>query len=113
MQHLGKPKLPSSDSIKPSRSKLRRTSKDHADQHSPTANEVFRDIPTDPSMRLDEFWSCFPDAGMPDFDGDFMFDIDGEVAPLGTLETAPFNFGTDLTSGLDDFSILPEFTDIG
>ncbi|EYU39926.1 hypothetical protein MIMGU_mgv1a0000691mg, partial [Erythranthe guttata] len=115
LQHLGKHKLPFAESGKPSKSKQRKTSKDQnsTDQHSVTANEVFRDMPAvqaDPGTRFDEFLTCFSDA---EFVGNFLLDVDGEVASVGNLETAPFDLGTDLTSELDDFSMLPEFTDIG
>ncbi|KAL7138579.1 hypothetical protein ABFS83_10G173600 [Erythranthe nasuta] len=115
LQHLGKHKLPFAESGKPSKSKVRKTSKDQnsTDQHSVTANEVFRDMPAvqaDRGTRFDEFLTCFSDA---EFVGNFLLDVDGEVAPVGNLETALFDLGTDLTSELDDFSMLPEFTDIG
>ncbi|KAI3472143.1 hypothetical protein Pfo_029631 [Paulownia fortunei] len=118
LQHLGKHKLPVSDLVKPSKSKLRRTSKDHTDLHCLTASEVFQHMPvmpTDPNMRFDELSSCFSEAGMLEFefDSNCLLGMDGEVASLGTLGMVPFDFGPDLTSGLDDLSILPEFTDIG
>lgn len=114
LPYLGKHKVPVSESVKPSKSKLRRTSKDHTDSHYLTATEVFQHLPVmpiDPSLRFDEL-SSFSEAGIHGFDSTWLLDMD-EVAPLGTSGVVPFHFGPDLTSGLDDLSTLPEFTDIG
>ncbi|XP_011075153.1 protein PHOTOPERIOD-INDEPENDENT EARLY FLOWERING 1 isoform X1 [Sesamum indicum] len=117
LPYLGKHKLPVPDSVKPSKSKLRKTSKDHTDLHCLTTSEVFQPmplIPADPpSMRFDEFSACLPEAGILEFDSNCFLDMGSEVTFLDTPRVVPFHFGPDLTSGLDDFSILPEFTDIG
>ncbi|KAL0339576.1 UNVERIFIED_CONTAM: hypothetical protein Sradi_4474400 [Sesamum radiatum] len=117
LPYLGKHKLPVPDLVKPSKSKLRKTSKDHTDLHCLTTSEVFQPmplIPADPpSMRFDEFPSCLPEAGILEFDSNCFLDMGCEVTFLDTPGVVPFHFGPDLTSGLDDFSILPEFTDIG
>ncbi|KAL0404989.1 UNVERIFIED_CONTAM: protein PHOTOPERIOD-INDEPENDENT EARLY FLOWERING 1 [Sesamum radiatum] len=117
LPYLGKHKLPVPDLVKPSKSKLRKTSKDHTDLHCLTTSEVFQPmplIPADPpSMRFDEFPSCLPEAGILEFDSNCFLDMGSEVTFLDTPGVVPFHFGPDLTSGLDDFSILPEFTDIG
>ncbi|KAK4404937.1 protein PHOTOPERIOD-INDEPENDENT EARLY FLOWERING 1 [Sesamum angolense] len=117
LPYLGKHKLPVPDLVKPSKSKLRKTSKDHTDLHCLTTNEVFQPmplIPADPpSMRFDEFPSCLPEAGILEFDSNCFLDMGCEVTFLDAPGVVPFHFGPDLTSGLDDFSILPEFTDIG
>ncbi|KAG8371865.1 hypothetical protein BUALT_Bualt12G0007400 [Buddleja alternifolia] len=106
LQSLGKHKLPLSDSLKPSKSKLRKTSKVNTDLHS----EVFQPmpvVPPNPVMRFDELLSFFPEAENIEFDSNSLPDVDGEVASLDTLENVPFDFGQD------DWSILPDFTDIG
>ncbi|KAL0359443.1 UNVERIFIED_CONTAM: protein PHOTOPERIOD-INDEPENDENT EARLY FLOWERING 1 [Sesamum angustifolium] len=117
LPYLGKHKLPVADLVKPSKSKFRKTSKDHTDLHCLTNSEVFQPmplIPADPpSMRFDEFPSCLPEAGILEFDSNCFLDMGCEVTFLDTPGVVPFHFGPDLTSGLDDFSILPEFTDIG
>lgn len=116
LPYLGKHKLPVPDLVKPSKSKLRRTSKDHTDLHCLTTSEVFQPMslmPTDPSMRFDEFSSCFPEAGILEFDSNSLLTMGNEVTSLDTKGVVPFHFGPDLTSGLDDLSILPEFTDVG
>ncbi|KAK6124620.1 hypothetical protein DH2020_041634 [Rehmannia glutinosa] len=114
LQNLGKHKLPISDLGKLSKSKSKKTNKGHTDSQCLTASEIFQHtavMPTDPTMGFDELSSCFSGAGI--LESNWLLDVDGEVDCLGTLGFAPFDFGADLTSDLDDLSILPEFTDIG
>ncbi|KAL0452991.1 UNVERIFIED_CONTAM: protein PHOTOPERIOD-INDEPENDENT EARLY FLOWERING 1 [Sesamum latifolium] len=117
LPYLGKHKLPVPDLVKPSKSKLRKTSKDHTDLHCLTTSEVFQPMPLippdPPGIKFDEFPSCLPEAGILEFDSNCFLDMGSEVTFLDAPGVVPFHFGPDLTSGLDDFSILPEFTDIG
>ncbi|KAH6817090.1 SNF2 domain-containing protein / helicase domain-containing protein [Perilla frutescens var. frutescens] len=115
LPYLGKHKLPVSESAKPSKTKLRRTSKDQTDPRNLTSTEVFPNlplIPTDLSLRLDDLSSSFSEAGILEFDYNTLLDID-EGAPMDMSGLVSFNSEPDLTSGLDDFSQFPEFTDIG
>ncbi|KAL6522407.1 Pharynx and intestine in excess protein 1 [Orobanche minor] len=114
--NLEKHKLPVSNLLKPSKSKSksksRRVIKEHSDLqlHSLTAREVFQQVaftPTGPTPGFDELSSIFPEAGM--LESDWLLDVDG----MSTLITAPFDIGSDFTSGLEDLSSLPEFMDIG
>lgn len=114
LPYLGKHKLPVSESIKPSRSKLKRTSKDQTDPYTLASTEVFQIlplVPTDPSLRFDDF-SSFPEAEILEPDGTGLVDMD-EGALLDMSSLVSFNFEPDVTSGLDDLSKFPEFTDIG
>ncbi|KAL2464783.1 Protein PHOTOPERIOD-INDEPENDENT EARLY FLOWERING 1 [Forsythia ovata] len=118
LQYLGKHKHPVSDSTKPSKSKLRRTAVDATDVHQITAGPVVQPMakpPADLDVRLDgEFSSYMPVVEAPYFDNDCVFDMDGEVVPtLDSLGMVPFDFGPNLISGIDDWSTVPEFTDIG
>ncbi|KAH6818225.1 SNF2 domain-containing protein / helicase domain-containing protein [Perilla frutescens var. frutescens] len=115
LPYLGKHKLPVSESVKPSKTKLRRTSKDQTDPRNLTSTEVFPNLPlmpTDLSLRLDDLSSSFSEAGILEFDYNTLLDVD-EGAPLDMSGLVSFNSEPDLTSGLDDFSKFPEFTDIG
>lgn len=115
LPYLGKHKLPVSESIRPSRSKLKRTSKDQTDPYTPTSTEVFQNlplVPTDPSLRFDDFSSSFAEAEILEPDSTGLLDMD-EGALLDMSGLVSFNFEADVTSGLDDLSKFPEFTDIG
>lgn len=115
LPYLGKHKLPVSETVKPSKSKLRRTSKDQTDPHNLTSTEVFPNLPlmpTEPSLRLDDLSSSFSEAGILEFDYTGLLDTD-EGASLDMSGLVSFDSEPDITSGLDDLSNFPEFTDIG
>ncbi|KAL3637272.1 Pharynx and intestine in excess protein 1 [Castilleja foliolosa] len=112
--NMGKQKPPHSDSLKPSKSKSRRPSKEQTEHHSLTAREVFQQtaaIPMAPTSTFDDFSSCFSEDGM--LESNWLLNVEDEVDGLATLGMIPFDFGSDVTSGLEDFSVLPEFTDLG
>lgn len=109
LANLAKQKLPVSESTKPSKSKLRRPQKHHADPHNLTTTEVFQTLPlmpTDPNLRFNDLSSSFSEDGILGFNPD-------EDSLLDMSELLSFNYEPDITSGLDDLSNFPEFTDIG
>ncbi|GER25917.1 helicase [Striga asiatica] len=111
---LRKNKLPVSDMLKPSKSKSRRVTKEPSHAHSPTSREVFQQMgltPDDPFSDFDELSSFFPQARM--LESDWLLEMDGDILSSGNLGATSFDIGPDLNSGLEDLSVLPEFTDIG
>ncbi|CAI9765682.1 unnamed protein product [Fraxinus pennsylvanica] len=116
-RYLGKHKHPVSDSTKPPKSKLRKIAVDATDVHQITAGTVLEPMAkplADLDVTVDGVSSYMPAAETPSFDNNCVFDMDGEVVPtLDSLGMVPFDFGPNLISGLDDWSTLPEFTDIG
>ncbi|CAA2954562.1 PHOTOPERIOD-INDEPENDENT EARLY FLOWERING 1 isoform X1 [Olea europaea subsp. europaea] len=117
LQYLGKHKHPVSDSTKPSKTKLRKTAVDATDVHQITVGPVLQPM-AKPSADFDVWHggvssSCMPVVESPYFDNTCVFDLD-EVAPtLDSLGMVPFDFGPNLISGIDDWSTVPEFADIG
>lgn len=116
--YLGKHKHPVSDSNKPSKSKHRKIAVDATDVQQITAGTVFEPmvkLPAALDVTLDGVSSSYmPGAETLSFDNNCVCDMDGEVVPtLDGLGMVPFDFGPNLISGLDDWSTLPEFTDIG
>ncbi|CAA3015086.1 PHOTOPERIOD-INDEPENDENT EARLY FLOWERING 1 isoform X1 [Olea europaea subsp. europaea] len=116
--YLGKHKHPVSDSTKPSKSKHRKIAVDATDVQQITAGTVFEPmvkLPAALDVTLDGVSSSYmPGAETLSFDNNCVCDMDGEVVPtLDGLGMVPFDFGPNLISGLDDWSTLPEFTDIG
>lgn len=116
---MGKHKVPVSESVKPSKLKSRRTSKDQTEDQTDsqhlTSTEVFQNLalmPADPSLRFDDSSSSFSEVGILGFDGTSLLDMDeGSLSDMMGLVSS--NYEPDLTSGLDDLSNFPEFTDIG
>ncbi|XP_073067062.1 protein PHOTOPERIOD-INDEPENDENT EARLY FLOWERING 1-like isoform X1 [Primulina eburnea] len=113
---IGRQKLLVSESVKPSKSKLKRTGIESADLNCLTASQVFQPLPltvSDSSPNFDEFSSFFHDGGV-ECDNEYLLGTDNEIASLGsTLGIDSLEIWPDLTSELDDWSLLPEFTDIG
>lgn len=109
LPNLAKQKLPVSESTKPSKSKLRRPQKHLADPHNLTTTDVFQTLPLmlpDPNLRFNDLSSSFSEDGILGFNPD-------EDSLLDMSELFSFNYEPDITSGLDDLSNFPEFTDIG
>lgn len=109
LPYIAKHKLPVSESVKPSKSKLRRTQKHHTDPHNLTTTEVFQTLPlmpTDTNLRFDDVLSSFSEDGIlgSNTDEDLPLDMSGLIS---------FNYEPDITSGLDDLSNFLEFTDVG
>lgn len=117
-QSLGKHKLSVSDSIKPPRSKSKKTSMEHSEIHSLFAEPVFQPLPTvsprDPNLRFDLTPAVIQDGCMDDRDSNSILCMDEELASaVGSFEAVPHNYNPGIISGLDDYLLLPEFTDIG
>ncbi|XP_012080821.1 protein PHOTOPERIOD-INDEPENDENT EARLY FLOWERING 1 isoform X2 [Jatropha curcas] len=112
-QTLGKHKLSVSDSVKPPRSKLKKTS-EFSEMHHLFAEPVLQSpmmvSPRDPNLKFDLTPAFIQDNWMNDTD----CYLDKELSlEMGGLELVPHTYVPDLISGLDDFSLLPEYTDIG
>ncbi|XP_031278129.1 protein PHOTOPERIOD-INDEPENDENT EARLY FLOWERING 1-like [Pistacia vera] len=115
---LGKHKL-SSDSTKPPKSKLKKTSIEHGDIRQFLLEPGFQPTPPvttkDPNLRFDltpaiiqESWSDYAP------DGNILSCMDKEFSlEMESLEMVSHDYYPDLLSGLEDCSILPEYTDIG
>ncbi|CAA0837477.1 Protein PHOTOPERIOD-INDEPENDENT EARLY FLOWERING 1 [Striga hermonthica] len=107
---LGKHKLPLSETLKPSKSKSRRVTKEPTHMHSPTAREVFQQMaammPDDTFSYFDKQPSFFPQARM--LESDWLLEMNGNLEAAYSSNVQPY-----LNSELEDLSILPHFTDIG
>ncbi|KAA8518828.1 hypothetical protein F0562_016398 [Nyssa sinensis] len=116
-QSLGKHKLSLSNSIRPSKSKMRKTIMDSIDMHHEVANPLFQPMlkgHSESNLRFDMTPPVIPDVGLEDFDGSSPFDMDKELSvELESLDGVPHNYIPGFIAGLDDCSSLPEFTDIG
>lgn len=124
-QSLGKHKLTVSDSVKPSRAKVRKGAADSSNVHdssigAPVAQPFvtipndFR-IPNDFSIDHDVTSTTIPGVGILELNGTSSFDIDGELCTAVTesSDMAPHEYIPGLISGLDDYVVFPEFTDGG
>ncbi|XP_073261735.1 protein PHOTOPERIOD-INDEPENDENT EARLY FLOWERING 1 isoform X3 [Populus alba] len=106
-QSLGKHKL-SVSSTKPPRSKARKTLLERNEGHA----EPVMQPPSvrDPNLRFD----LPPAVIQDDTDGFSISCMEKELSvETGISEAVPHNYVPDLISGLDDYSLLPEYTDIG
>ncbi|GAY32612.1 hypothetical protein CUMW_003290 [Citrus unshiu] len=111
-QSLGKHKLSLSDSVKFPKSKLRKTSMEHSEiQHSspePVSNQAV--ATKDANLRFD----LIQEAWLEDMDGGRLSCMDQDLSLETVLSSEiPHNYFPDVISGLDDCSILPDYTDIG
>ncbi|KAK2993722.1 hypothetical protein RJ640_003721 [Escallonia rubra] len=112
---LGKHKLTIPDSIKPSKSKMRKTTGESSDVHFLTG-PVFQPrmrVPYDFSVLDDLSPSSIPEVGIDDFSR-----TPFDAASVLSLETesssmVPHHYVPGFISGLEDCSLLPELTDIG
>eukprot|EP00257_Ricinus_communis_P018634 XP_015577402.1 protein PHOTOPERIOD-INDEPENDENT EARLY FLOWERING 1 isoform X1 [Ricinus communis] len=117
-QSLGKHKPSLPDTVKPPRSKLKRTL-EHGEIHQYLlAEPVFQSphavSPRDPNLKFDLTPAVLQDGWTNDTYGYSISCFDNELSlEIGSLEAVPHNYVPDLISGLDDCSLLPEFTDIG
>ncbi|KAJ6947660.1 hypothetical protein NC651_002130 [Populus alba x Populus x berolinensis] len=109
-QSLGKHKLSVSESTKPPRSKTRKT-KTLLEQNEGHAEPVTQPLSVrDPNLRFD----LPPAVIQDDTDGFSISCMEKELSvETGISEAVPHNYVPDLISGLDDYSLLPEYTDIG
>ncbi|CAK7357000.1 unnamed protein product [Dovyalis caffra] len=111
IQSLGKHKLCVSESTRPPRSKMKKTSIEHSE--GPT-EPVFQPLSVlscrDPNLRFD-----LPPVVIQDDKDEYSIScMEKELSvETGTYEAIPYNYDPGLISGLDDYSLLPEYTDIG
>ncbi|KAJ6932168.1 hypothetical protein NC651_007780 [Populus alba x Populus x berolinensis] len=112
-QSLGKHKLSVSESTKPPRSKMKKTLIEHS-QGNLFAEPVSQPLPVlssrDPNLRFD-----LPPIAIQDDKDEYSIScIEKELsAEMETWDAVAHDYVLGFTSGLDDFSSLPEFTDIG
>ncbi|KAK3227231.1 hypothetical protein Dsin_007093 [Dipteronia sinensis] len=117
-QYLGKHKLSLSDSIKPPKSKMKKISVEHGETRQMLPEPEFQPVPTvalkDPNLRFDLTPEIIQESWFNDMDSDFTSCIDKDLSlGIESFEMVPHNYSSDLIFGLEDCSILPEFTDIG
>lgn len=120
-QSLGKHKLTVSDSVKPSRAKVRKGATDSSNVHDSSIGapvvQPFVTIPSDFSVDNDITSTTVPGVGIHELNGtsSFDFDFDGELCTAITesSDMAPHEYIPGLISGLDDYVVFPEFTDVG
>lgn len=118
---LGKHKLPMSELTKPSKSKLKKTSMESGEMRSLIADRAFQPLPTDVSMNHDQKFDLNSpvdgDVPVHDFSSNAQLYFDKEFLPetegFDGFEVVPHCYVPDVISGLDEFSSLPEYTDIG
>lgn len=119
-QSLGKHKLTVSDSVKPSRAKVRKVAADSSNVHdssigAPVA-QPFVTIPIDFSIDHNVTSTTIPGVGILELNGTSSFDIGGELCTTSDTESsdmAPHEYIPGFISGLDDYVVFPEFTDGG
>nr|XP_009594822.1 protein PHOTOPERIOD-INDEPENDENT EARLY FLOWERING 1-like isoform X2 [Nicotiana tomentosiformis] len=110
-QFLGKHKL--SDSVKVSKSKSRKIPMESSDVGQ-TKDLVILPMPSasnDSCARADVGLSFLTERGH-DFEDRTLFDLNSEFN-LGSEDVFQHEYVPDFISGLDDWSVFPEFTDIG
>uniref|UniRef100_A0A5B7AQU5 DNA helicase n=1 Tax=Davidia involucrata TaxID=16924 RepID=A0A5B7AQU5_DAVIN len=116
-QSLGKHKLSVSNLIKPSKSKMRKTTMESIDMHRMIADPVVQPmlkVSGDSNLRFDLTPPIIGDVGIDDFGGSSPFDMDKDLSlELESFDVVPHHYVPGFISGLDDCSSLPEFTDIG
>ncbi|KAL6971215.1 Pharynx and intestine in excess protein 1 [Sarracenia purpurea var. burkii] len=116
---LGKHKLSICDSVKPSKSKVRKTTLELPSdviikKTPPPINNDPMTLPTNSSTKYDTTQPIISDLGINAFDSSSPFEIDDvSLEFLGVDLVAPHDYVPGFISGLDFYSSLPEFTDFG
>lgn len=68
----------------------------------------------DPIIRFDLTQPIIPDVGIDNVDGILPSSLDmGLSTEMECFEVVPHHYVPDFISGLDDYPLLPEYTDIG
>ncbi|KAJ7976011.1 protein PHOTOPERIOD-INDEPENDENT EARLY FLOWERING 1-like [Quillaja saponaria] len=115
IQSAGKHKPSISDSTKHSKLKFKKNSVDHNEMRHQQRELLIQSMPpipaNDPNLRLD--LGAPVDVGTDNMVGDLCFGINDESQEIETFDFVPHNFVDGLISGLDDCSLLSEYTDIG
>lgn len=114
VQSLGKHKLLVSDSNKPLRSKLRKTATESSDMRNLSADPVLHPVFSDFSVKHDVVSTSITEVGTNDFGVSSPFNINAELTTVtDSSDIIAHGYIPGLISGLDDYLIMPEFTDIG
>ncbi|KAL3534187.1 hypothetical protein ACH5RR_002648 [Cinchona calisaya] len=114
LQSLGKHKLLVSDSNKSSRSKLRKTTTESSDRRNLAVDPVIHPVFSDFSAKCDVVSTSIAEVGMNDLGVSSPFNINDELTmATDSLDTVAHDYIPGFVSGLDDYLIMPEFTDIG
>ncbi|XP_030525754.1 protein PHOTOPERIOD-INDEPENDENT EARLY FLOWERING 1 isoform X2 [Rhodamnia argentea] len=116
-QALGKHKLPVTDSIKSSKSKLKKTSMEFGLTNQPVSEPRPQPMQMlsvgDPSVRCD-FSSPIFDVEAHNFEGDLLSTMDKELSlEPESYDMVPQTYVPDVIAELDDCPLSPEYTDIG
>lgn len=114
---LGKHKLPVSDVIKPPRSKMKKTSSDLNEARHLFAEPVLQLLSAvssnDPNLRFEPTLAREQDHWTDNTYECPLSNVDGDLPMETSFQAVPHNYDPDLILGLDDCSLLPEYTDIG
>lgn len=115
---LGKHKLSFSDSMKPSKSRFKRSSMEHTEMPHLIAEPVLEPLPAaapkDPDLSFDLTQPIIPDVGIDVVGSNLTHGTDMEHSmEMESYEEVPHCYVPGLISGLDDCLLLPEYTDIG
>ncbi|KAJ4847374.1 Protein PHOTOPERIOD-INDEPENDENT EARLY FLOWERING 1 [Turnera subulata] len=117
LQSLGKHKLSTTELSKPPKTKLKKTSSEHSEIHNPFAESVFKHPVTvstrDPNLRFDLGPEGLAAGCADDLDIYSISCSDKEPLEEESFESVPHYLDPSLLSGLDDYSLFPEYTDIG
>ncbi|TYI16644.1 hypothetical protein ES332_A08G269000v1 [Gossypium tomentosum] len=117
LQSLGKHKLPASDTARP-KSKLKKASTEHSDVPNLHAVQVFQPVSTiaskDPNLICDPTLVTNDGSWTNGVGSNFCSSMD-EAFPseVESLDIVPHNYTPGFISGLDDCSMLPDYTEIG
>ncbi|GAB4843785.1 Pharynx and intestine in excess protein 1 [Ancistrocladus abbreviatus] len=113
---VGKHKLSAGEINKTSRSKIRKVAAETSESHALLSESLFSSLPTVSSSNLEALSDLLPSVVLDDLSG-VIFDespsgLDGEF-PLEASSVLQHHYKPGFISGLDDFRLLPEYTDIG
>ncbi|KAF5731979.1 hypothetical protein HS088_TW18G00666 [Tripterygium wilfordii] len=115
-QSLGKHKLSATESIKPPKSKLKKTSPDHMEVRETFNERAFPPMvsgaPNNPYLRFDLTPAIAHDDWIDDLDSSSPFCLNEVLSSdLVNFESIEHQYVPGLTSGLDDHILNAEFTD--
>lgn len=112
----GKHKLVFSDSVRPSKSKIRKSSVEHGEMRSFITEQVFQPLPMaapmNPIPRFDLNMPVNEDVGIDDLEDNSYSYIDKSLLETEDFGVLPHEYVPGLIGGLDD-ELLPEYIDIG
>ncbi|CAN6689036.1 unnamed protein product [Malus baccata var. baccata] len=112
----GKHKLVFSDSVRPSKSKIRKSSVEHGEMRNFVSEQVLPPFPMaaplNPNPRFDLNTPIDEDAGIYELESNSFSCLDESLLEMETFGVLPHEYVPGLIGGLDDEQ-LPEYTDIG